>query len=344
MIPNVTGFGYSGSSAAACILNEYGYKYIERETMDFDFPHGIFELENKLYLSETITNNNEAILSFLEMVENIFCYDSFMGGKTLLASKDEYIKLYNRFIENICIETGKMFPYRNQYNVWVKCEKLSMCLKRIPVISGIRVKGKALDDVILGLYKQRLLKQYKNPVHIVTATRTEYYRYAKELIEEVIKLKYKNEEMVFHHLVRPGNTNKSVEYFDGQLRSIIVYRDPRDQYIYMKNAGKINNVEGFVKLYKRNMQFEEYNSVYTLLIRLEELIFEYDDATKRIEAFMGLEGKKGLGEKMFYPEESAKRSYMFRLPEYQTGIWIEEMRYIESELKEYLYDFSKVKI
>lgn len=86
--------------------------------------------------------------------------------------------------------------------------------------------------------------------------------------------------------------DRDKSYFDN-LKTIIVYRDPRDVYYYAitKNVEWIahDNVETFIEWYKILLRkFEEIKCKDALLIRFEDLITKYDKTVLAIEEYVGV--------------------------------------------------------
>ena len=86
--------------------------------------------------------------------------------------------------------------------------------------------------------------------------------------------------------------DRDKSYFDN-LKTIIVYRDPRDVYYYAvtKNVEWIahDSVEAFIEWYNIILsKFEEIKSKDALLIRFEDLITKYEKTVSAIEEYVGV--------------------------------------------------------
>ena len=84
---------------------------------------------------------------------------------------------------------------------------------------------------------------------------------------------------------------------------------------------------------------KEYNSNYVMKIKFEDLIYKYDDTLKQIKKFINYKDNDHINKKKrFDPNKSIANTQVFL----SKNINKEEIKYIEKELKEYLYDFPYV--
>lgn len=139
------------------------------------------------------------------------------------------------------------------------------------------------------------------------------------------------------------NPVKSFPYFEDPY-AIVVDRDPRDQYIFTKKVllsrGRYiptDTVEKFVKYYRLLRENQPYKKPHerVLCVRFEDMVYDYDNATKKIDTFVSV--KNNQKRTVFVPELSAANTNLIRkFPEFK-----EDVRYIEKELPEYLFPFDK---
>ena len=154
-----------------------------------------------------------------------------------------------------------------------------------------------------------------------------------------------NEHLVFDQLFPGNNPQSCFKYFDDPY-AIVVDRDPRDIYVFGKTvllkgrAGHImplNDVKDFVIYYRAlrdNQPYKEKNE-RILTLRFEDLVYNYDSTTKVLKDFLHL-GTNPNPRSVFDPSLSIANTQVWkRYPEYQ-----DDIEYIESELKEYLFDFD----
>ena len=98
-------------------------------------------------------------------------------------------------------------------------------------------------------------------------------------------------------------------------------------------------VEKFIKYYRLlrdNRPFKEENN-RILRIRFEEMVYDYDNATKKIDDFLGVTNNHR--KTIFQPEMSAANTNLRKkYPDLESDICR-----IEQELPEYLFDFDSYK-
>ena len=148
-------------------------------------------------------------------------------------------------------------------------------------------------------------------------------------------------------LDQPFNVNNpktSMRYFDAP-RAILVDRDPRDIYVlakkYLKSNGSFipsDNVEDYI-IYHRliRTRCEEEDGPDILRMSFEDLIYDYEATSARIQDFLGLSGSKHDEKKYFDPAVSIENTQLFlKHPELA-----DDIQKIEKALPEYLYPFEK---
>lgn len=142
-----------------------------------------------------------------------------------------------------------------------------------------------------------------------------------------------------------GNDPVSSFHLFDNPKAIVVDRDPRDNYLFTKfvlNKRHVNHMpadsaEHFVSYYEALRHNQPYirENPNILLLHFEELVYDYDNATKKIRTFVGL-GENPRPQSIFVPQMSMANTQLFkRYPEFA-----EDIKYIEDHLKDYLYDFS----
>ena len=154
-----------------------------------------------------------------------------------------------------------------------------------------------------------------------------------------------NEHLVFDQLFPGNNPQSCFKYFDDPY-AIVVDRDPRDVYVFGRTVllkgipGHImplNDVKDFVIYYRAlrdNQPYKEKND-RILCLRFEDLVYHYDETTKKLRDFLHL-GDNPNPKSIFDPSISMANTQVWkRYPEFQKDI-----EYIENELKEYLFDFT----
>lgn len=144
-----------------------------------------------------------------------------------------------------------------------------------------------------------------------------------------------------------GNNPMAAFSFFDNPKAIVVDRDPRDIYLLMKDfwrpggfraipAGNPRDYCLFHRKLRENMPYLQDNPS-VLRIQFEDLIYRYDETTKEVREFCNVSGTAQQPRRYFNPDRSVANTQVFkRYPEY-----IDDIRYIERELKDYLYPFEK---
>lgn len=142
----------------------------------------------------------------------------------------------------------------------------------------------------------------------------------------------------------PGNNPQACFKFYDDPYAIVVDRDPRDNYVFAKTKllGRfhlmpINHVEDFVKYYRALRRDQPYtkSNERILSIKFEDMVYHYDEATKKIRDFLHLPENPNP-KSIFDPAISMPNTQVWkRFPQFAKDI-----EYIERELPEYLFDYT----
>lgn len=344
MVVNVAGFGYSGGTAVALLLKEYGYEFKEgKECKEIDFPMGVFTLESLLFDTPSLTQNTTAVDCFLKMAQNTLYFDRIVSNLEFNKKYfDEIMQMYSDFVGAISNLESKGIRYSSYSNIYSSA--LNQWNVKILKLFGFH-NGGSFKNRIWHYYLDKAIKRGKQKCaeignFYIKVSREEYVQEAAKLIKKILDVKFEGKNAVAQNMIVPGHTNRRDYFSETQIKSIIVYRDPRDQYIKLKKAKKVINVESFISLYKRNIEIYGENTDMTLIVRLEDLIFSTEKTEKMIIDFLGVNREEKQKEVFFVPEESAKMTRDFIKESYQTEEMQSDIRIIEKELSEYLYDFS----
>ena len=141
------------------------------------------------------------------------------------------------------------------------------------------------------------------------------------------------------------NPVKSFKFFDSP-KAIVVNRDPRDHYLlakkYMRPRGDgyqipCDNADDYIKFYrlihKSPPDLKDRSDI--LFINFEELVYDYENAAKKIMDFAGITKHIHKG-KYFKPNHSRNNTQLFKK---FTGLET-DIKKIEQELQEYLFPFE----
>jgi hypothetical protein len=143
------------------------------------------------------------------------------------------------------------------------------------------------------------------------------------------------------------NPVKSFKFFDNP-KAIIVDRDPRDLYLFVKKFLRPRGREGYQIPCANADEFIKYTRLMhqtppdlhsnndLLFINFESLIYDYENTIKKISNFTGLTDHAHKG-KYFKPAHSRNNTQLFK----KYGGFEDDIKKIESELSEYLFPFDK---
>ena len=159
-----------------------------------------------------------------------------------------------------------------------------------------------------------------------------------------VKEKYRKENIILDQFLLPFNLHRIDNYFDNELKVIVVERDPRDVFLVNKYVWINNNVEipipievnAFCKYYKKMRESEiSSNSNKILRLKFEDLVYKYESTLEIIMKFLDFKKSDHIYKKTkFIPEISIKNTQIFKNENYKA-----EVEIIEKELSEYLYQF-----
>lgn len=141
------------------------------------------------------------------------------------------------------------------------------------------------------------------------------------------------------------NPVKSFKYFENP-KAIVVDRDPRDHYLFVKNFLRprgigfqipCDNVDDYIKYYRLIRKYppglQERNDIFFL--NFEELIYNYENTIKKISDFVGATQHLHKGT-YFKPTHSRSNTQLFK----KYAGFEEDIVKIESNLSEYLFHFE----
>ena len=348
MIISTSGFYSTGSSAVFALLEEYDsctsgrlenwqIRGIDYEHILLYTPDGVFDLEDKLLIGNSIHRSDEALRRFHEKMLLLYENNLFsMGGFKALLGKEFYSALedyMNRLVQ---------FRVKGHWEYHYGGSRFNL--------------KKLLGSIRRTLMHQQIIGElYKMPYYNKSATlqyslvtEQEFYTFTKEFIKRyfsILKGSDPKPNLILNHFLLPHNAFRVPRYFDDDFRLIVIDRDPRDIYVMEKYRPRIDNsllpcdnVEDFVSFWKRLRDaVKPPHDDRIINIRFEELIYEYDKTVAFLESRCGLKPedhiKKG---QIFNLEKSIQNTQLFRLDDK----WKDEIAYIEKELPEYLYDFK----
>lgn len=326
----------TGSSAITDFVSEFDnvYSFTDEEFRFIQDPDGISDLEFNLVECFNRHNSGHALKRYKRLVDfykgNIFGkkYSNFFG--------DNWEKYSYQYIDEL---TDFTFPGWWQYDLydrgnWFYFRK--------------RIVNKILHKTLWRNKPELTLNTMKNEITYCSHPSEEKFlsstrKYIFNLFNSVIPGNY--DIMMVDQLLPPMNLKRYLRYFNNNIQVVIVDRDPRDVFMldkYFWKDGVIpNDVVTFCKWYRYTREHRKHENINTSqikFIQFEDLIYNYEDTTKVLSDWLGLSEDKHIRKKkLLNPDISIKNTQVWKkLPNVDS-----ELEYIEKNLAEYLYDFSK---
>lgn len=204
--------------------------------------------------------------------------------------------------------------------------------------------ARLLSIVSKGKIKIKRPLKYKK-MRIAFPDNEKFYGCVRSYLDKIYNaLGYNEHNLVLDQFVLPHNLFRIDNYFDENVRFIVVERDPRDvfilnKYFWSKTNGDIpypTEVNLFCEMYDRMRKLERYVEDSRILrINFEDLIYKYDSTVERIYSFIGVSAEAHKNKyKLLNPERSINNTQLFALEDYKR-----ESEIISDRLKEYIYEF-----
>jgi len=331
-----TGYMGSGSSAVTDLVSEFADSSNEYKDYEYIFlhcPNGVFDLEDKLLKGNNAIRSDEAIRSFETQMHKLYDKKFWWVGNYKEVIGPEFKDMTKDFINKVEQFNFPGFWYTHEE---VNFKMFIRLLLRKPF------KMIAHDK-----QKFRPILKYNDGMRISYIKPKEFYEYAHEYIYKVVNyISRGKENIILDQFLLPFNLHRVDNYFGDELKVIAVARDPRDVYIlnkYIWGNKKIGvpmpkDAKEFCKFYKAMRESEiPSKSDKVLRVNFEDLVYNYESEVKKITKFLHYTEKDHVNKKKrFNPDLSIKNTQVFRNPEYA-----DEVKIIEKELKDYLYDFKE---
>ncbi len=348
MIIATSGFYATGSSAIFSLLEEYesctAGKLNNWQIAGADYEHllmytpdGVFDLEDKLLIGNSIHRSDEALRRFHEKMLLLYNEDFLgMGGYKSLLGREFYVTLENYMKHLIQFRVSGHWEYHyggSRFN-----------LKKM--LGSVR-RTLMHQEIIGELYKMPYYDKTDDILYSFV-TDKEFYALTKKFVYRYFSMLRGSDtkpNLILNHFLLPHNAFRIPRYFDDDFRLIISDRDPRDVYIKLKTDPKLkqpllpcDNVEQFVSFWKRfRANVKPIHDERVINIRYEDLIYKYDETVAFLEKQCNLKPidhiKKG---QKLNVEKAIDYTQLFKLD----NKWEDEIAYIERELPEYLYDYK----
>lgn len=329
MIVGTCGFGSTGSSAVTDYLKEFNI-YQVFDNVEFTWvssTDGLIDLDQHLNHPHTRTGESiKAIYRYKEL-----CASRAKSLSRIGVPKDVFLRSVDEFVDSL-VTTSWWWncPKQNNYLINSFRKLLARTLiQKWEIKNGRHWEGFPYSRVQFSVCPDNFDEKAKKHVMDV-------FRATGADTNKPIAL-----DQPF-----PGNNPQACFKFFEDPYAIVVDRDPRDNYVFAKtklltkpfsHLMPVNDVKDFVKYYRalrKNQPYTEPNE-RILSIKFEDMVYHYADTTAKIRKFLNL-GENPNPKSIFDPAISMPNTQVWkRFPQFA-----EDIKYIERELPEYLFDYT----
>lgn len=322
----------SGSSAITDFVSEFDtvYSFTDEEFRFVQDPDGVSDLEYNLVENFNRHNSGHAIKRYKKLVD-FYCGNMF-GEKYEKFFHGNWKKYSEKYIDDLTD-----FTYHGwwQYDLMDKGEFFYF---------RKRILNKVLKMTVWRNQPERTLNTMKNEItYCAHPSEEKFLNCTKMYIEDLFGSVCQGANTVMvDQIVPPTNLKRYLRYFN-DIKVFVVDRDPRDIFVlekYVWKDGVIpNNVEDFCKWFKytrAHRKTESFDDKRVCFIQFEDMVYKYDETTKKIANWLGFELKEQTKKKQYFdPSRSINNTYTWKKVKCNPA----EIKYIENELGEYLYRF-----
>lgn len=337
-----TGYMASGSSAITDLLAEY--KGISNENGSFEYvflhcPDGLLDLRWKLTECNNAIRSDEAIKSFRKAMKELYIKSSWWCGNYKKVIDSEYMTCVEKFISEI-----KTNDYKGE---WYFHQKTNM-LQDIKFYFSV-----IMNKITFRKFRIRTSSNYLQRMEISFIDKKKFDKIATTFVSNVVEMIDGNsgrEVVLLDQLFLPHSIKNSLKFFDCDVKTIIVDRDPRDvfilnKYVYSVIGGGVPfpfDANEFCSYYNGMRKNETvYENTKVLRIHFEDLVLNYEFSLKRIEKFLDLNSDDHVSKlKIFDPARSIANIGVYK----KNDLYKEEAEIIAVKLNDYLFDLSNYEI
>lgn len=333
MIVGACGFGSTGSSAVTDYLKEYD-SFQVMDKIEFTWISAVDSLiDLDFHLNQPHNRTSDSIYSIERY--KVFCdrYSKILARIGI--SERFFLDSVDEFLSSIIQTSWKWDkPSFVPDSLIKKLEKFILqkfnIIPRWQVKHGKQWEGYPYSDVFLSVKPHNFDEKAK--------------KHVMQIINEIAH-NLKSIPLILDQPF-PGNNPQSCFKFFDDPYAIVVDRDPRDNYVFGKtklltksfsNLMPLNSVKDFVTYYRVLREKQPYleKNERILCLKFEDMVYHYEKATKKIRDFLNLPENPNP-KSIFDPIVSMPNTQIWkRYPQFSHDI-----KYIERELSEYLFDYS----
>lgn len=302
-----TGFGDSGSSALTDLLSEYdGIKSYgsEWECTFLHAPDGLGDLENAIREGHRL-KVDFAITRFLELSNRLNNQIEYKN-----AFKNKFFELSKQFVEDFTLA-----KWNGMYEDRLPAFKSALTKKQMTFVNFAQANYSISKSKQFDMYESDSWRPNFVPcADMYYANNLQrFYDCTKKYTKALFALAAEGAEKLYlDQLIPPISINIYVNYFDDEVKVFIVDKDPRDLFLVenLFNGSRYipyENVDVFIQWYNstRAKAFESQNQQNTYFCKLDDLIFDYENQCKKIEAFLNIKTEHHTKKLQYFnPEKS----------------------------------------
>lgn len=325
-----TGYYNTGSSAVTDFFDEFDNVKSLGET-EFRFlqdPDGVQSLETNIIDHPHRHNSSHAIKRFIKASK--FENGNLFSKRYRRTFGDAYMQLTKEYVENITT----LITYTHWRYDYIERGEIFYMLDAL--ISTITNK-------IDRKYTTSLLNLMNEKGFYTNISRKKFYEATKNYTSALFEIAAENSEYIMvDQLVPPSDMMRYFNYVQ-DLYVITVERDPRDIFILsnqIKHHSVIpHDIKDFCQWFKitRGHRKTDAPIERNLLIYFEDLVYDYENTAKTLMDFVEISPSNHIHPlTKFVPEISRKNTKLWE----KDFRFMNEIKYIEEELNEYLYHYE----
>ena len=336
-----TGYGMTGSTAITDLLSEYdGVFTSDYSAYEIRFlfdQNGILDLYDKLVKGNSPEAKETAIKSFKSLCERLansgtkMNYEKYFNG--------HFMQCVNAYISDL---GGDDYYTVHDFSKMTRVQRIlyKILNKIYYIFANLTTKQGYSESKIQPITIFTKIEKH----YLFEVSEDAFFAKTRKFINELFGFVSEKNILNVHRLVPMERIDDCTQFFD-DISVISSERDPRDIFLNARYKRRdldypCQDVHLYCKYYRWIRTFKPHDSKSRVLhLQFEDLVYKYDDTVKQIEDFLGLESHLHVKAKTKFIPELARNNcnLMNEYPNEQENIKI-----IEQELPEFLYDFSMI--
>ncbi len=305
----ILGTNYSGTSAVFDYFSGRRDLYdplLGEEYQLPQLPNGLMSLEAAAGNAFNPSSVEFALSKFEDIVNKLIRSKTFWrSGKGYSKKLQSFEKSIKNFIDEICVVN---FPMQLDW-------------RRLMV---------SIPERLIIQFKQHLGLNNVMPQARLLVSKDELIISAQKMHDDIFKKNSGDRPVLLDMSSAGWNPIESTKYFSN-CKIIIVTRDPRDQFIELRQYKKANSVKGFVVWYKEMQKhLNKFDDPTILKVRFEDFVNQNEEIVNKFCKHTSLSS----GVLSSYQPSLSKKN----VGKYQSYLNKNELDTIEEHLSEYCYD------